>query len=186
MRNAAMTVLVLHEDMAADARPDEADILAQVTQISATMKVCHSSSVMSTDLDLAALGRPSPTASRRCVFNLVESLGGDGRMVHFVPALLQSAGVPFTGSVSDALYLSSQKLLAKQLDACQQDSDTGETWTSNDEPMKRQLVDRQIRVGACLVRHGRRLRGQGADGGAKKNRTCKEVARRRLVCRIVY
>jgi D-alanine-D-alanine ligase len=115
MTHSGLSVLVLHEDLGSDARPDEADTLAQVEQISATLKVLgYSVTVLSTDLNLAALGRAIAEIKPAFVFNLVESLGGDGRMVHFVPALLQSCQVPFTGSVSDALYLSSQKLLAKR------------------------------------------------------------------------
>ncbi len=59
-------------------------------------------------------GLRSSNYSPRCVFNLVESLGGDGRMIHFVPTLLSTAGIPFTGCSGDAIFLSSQKQLAKQ------------------------------------------------------------------------
>lgn len=114
MRHSPRSVLVLHEDMAADARPDEVDVLAQVTHVSAAMKAFHwSVSVLPADLDLAAMRAEIVRRKPALVFNLVESLGGDGRLIHLVPSVLQSIGVAFTGSGSDALYLSSQKLLAK-------------------------------------------------------------------------
>src|SRR5690606_1654341 len=49
-----------------------------------------------------------------CVFNLVEPLHGRGELISLVPALLESASIPFTGSGSDAITLSSQKILAKR------------------------------------------------------------------------
>jgi D-alanine-D-alanine ligase len=48
------------------------------------------------------------------VFNLVESLNGQDRLVHFLPALLDSMGIPYTGSKSEALHFTSNKILAKQ------------------------------------------------------------------------
>jgi len=48
------------------------------------------------------------------VFNLVESLGGDGRLLHLAPALLESIRQPFTGCGSDAMLLSTHKTLAKR------------------------------------------------------------------------
>ncbi len=114
MMHSPRSVLVLHEAMDADARPDEVDVLAQVTHVSAAMKAFHwSVSVLPTDLNLAATRAEIIRRKPSLVFNLVESLGGDGRMIHLVPSLLQSIGVAFTGSGSDALFLSSQKLLAK-------------------------------------------------------------------------
>jgi len=48
------------------------------------------------------------------VFNLVESLDGDGRLVDRVPALLESRAVPFTGCTARAVGATSDKLFAKQ------------------------------------------------------------------------
>lgn len=109
-----MTVLVLHEAIGPDARADELDTLVQVEQVSAALKqLGNKVSVLQTGLNLDAT--LSKIKSRRpdCVFNLVESLGGNGRMVHFVPALLALADAQFTGCGGDAIYLSSQKQLAK-------------------------------------------------------------------------
>lgn len=110
------SVLILHETPAEDARPDELDGLVQARQVAeAVTALGWRQSIMSTSLDLASTLTAIREQKPSCVFNLVESLGGDGRMIHFVPAMLGVAGVPFTGSNSDAIYLSSQKLLAKNL-----------------------------------------------------------------------
>lgn len=71
-------------------------------------------STLATDLDLSRTLAAISAANPECVFNLVESLQGNGRLVHVLPALLAACGKRFTGCDSDAMYLSSQKLLAKR------------------------------------------------------------------------
>jgi D-alanine-D-alanine ligase len=109
------SILVLHEALSAEARPDEADALDQVDVVSQSMReLGWSVSVLATGLELETTLASVAAAKPACVFNLVESLNRDGRLIHVVPALLSAAGVRFTGSGSDAMYLSSQKLLAKR------------------------------------------------------------------------
>lgn len=114
MKSANLSVLVLHEAIGPDGRADELDTLVQVEQVSAALKesgwgVTSLATSLELQTALAAIGEQSPD----CIFNLVESLAGDGRLVHIVPALLETAGFCFTGCSSDAFYLSSNKLLAK-------------------------------------------------------------------------
>ncbi|MDH5621969.1 MAG: D-alanine--D-alanine ligase [Gammaproteobacteria bacterium] len=114
--NIKRSALVIHEAIGAGARPDEDDTLAQVRHVSAALKESGwAVSVLAADLDLAQVQREITQQKPTLVFNLVESLGGDGRLIHFVPTLLQSCRIPFTGSGADAIYLSSQKRLAKRL-----------------------------------------------------------------------
>jgi D-alanine-D-alanine ligase len=115
MSSSPSGILVLHETLGADARADEIDALLQVEQVSATLRqLGWPVDILSTGLELettlAAVRKLAPA----CVFNLVESLQGNGRLIHFVPALLSVSGIPFTGCDSDAIYLSSHKLLAKK------------------------------------------------------------------------
>jgi D-alanine-D-alanine ligase len=115
MTNAPQCALVLHEAIDAGARPDEVDALAQMEHVSAALReLGWPVAVLPTGLNLAVTQHEISRLAPAFVFNLVEALGGDGRMIHLVPSLLQSSQVPFTGSGSDALFLSSQKLLAKR------------------------------------------------------------------------
>lgn len=110
------STLVIHEAIGAGARPDEDDTLDQVRYVSAALQESGwTVSVLAADLDLAALRQEILRQNPTLVFNLVESLGGDGRLIHFVPTLLQSSRIRFTGSGADAIYVSSQKRLAKKL-----------------------------------------------------------------------
>ena len=111
---ARKSVLVLHEAIGPDPRPDEVDTLVQVDGVSQALRALGwDVSRLETDLDLGKTLEGVTDASPSCVFNLVESLGGQGSLVHLVPSVLQSARVAFTGCRGDAMYLSSQKRLAK-------------------------------------------------------------------------
>ena len=48
------------------------------------------------------------------VFNLVESLGGADSLVYLSHAVLDAAGIPYTGNRSESLFLTTHKLLAKE------------------------------------------------------------------------
>jgi D-alanine-D-alanine ligase len=110
------SALVIHEAIGEDARPDENDTLVQVQNVSAALKESGwSVSVLAADLNLAEVQQTILRLNPTLVFNLVESLEGDGRLIHLVPTLLQSCRVPFTGSGADAIYLSSQKRVAKRI-----------------------------------------------------------------------
>lgn len=115
MTTQPVTVLVLHESIGADARVDDLDTLNMVGEVVAALRqLGRQVTSLPTSLDLDAALASIRTQQPDIVFNLVESPGGDARMSHFVPTLLRSAGFAFTGSDSDAIYLSSQKLLAKR------------------------------------------------------------------------
>ncbi len=106
--------LLLHDKLSAESRPDEADVLEQVAQVSAALESYGwQTRVQPVDLDLAAISKIIETEAPACVVNLVESLCGDGRLIPMVPAMLGHIGVPFTGSSSDAIHLSSHKEVAK-------------------------------------------------------------------------
>lgn len=107
-------VLILHDALDDSARPDELDSLVQAKQVAAALRRRgYAVAMAATDLDLSATLETIASHEPVCVFNLVESLGRNGRLIHVVPGLLEVAGVPFTGSGSDVMFLSSQKLIAK-------------------------------------------------------------------------
>jgi D-alanine-D-alanine ligase len=70
--------------------------------------------VLPVGLDLGALEEQLRDLAPRVVVNLVESLEGRGRLIHVVPALLESLGLPFTGCSASALGITSHKILAKR------------------------------------------------------------------------
>lgn len=110
-----MNIAILYADVSADSGKDEQDVLAQVEAVrNSLIELGHKTSLLPVSLDLhkaeADLGRIKPDL----VFNLVESLAGTGRFLHFAPALLEYLSIPFTGSGSESLYVTTGKILAKE------------------------------------------------------------------------
>lgn len=110
------SILVLHDAPSENARPDELDGFLQAQQVAAAIetlgwRVRLQPVGLNLHATLAGIRKKKPS----CVFNLVDSPGGDGRLIHFVPALLDVADIPYTGCGSDAIYLTSQKQLGKSL-----------------------------------------------------------------------
>lgn len=110
------SLIILHEEIATDARADELDALVQVREIAAALEQLGiPATTLAIGLDLEA-GLETLRARRpSCVFNLVESLGGRGELIGVVPRLLAAESIPFTGSGGDALHQTSHKVLAKRL-----------------------------------------------------------------------
>src|SRR5690606_24078498 len=65
-------------------------------------------------LDLSAASRSVKAASPDVVFNLVESLDGHGELIAAFPGLLDALKIPYTGAAAEALYLTTNKALARQ------------------------------------------------------------------------
>lgn len=110
-----MRIIVLHERIGAQPRPDDADTLVQADAVArAAGSLGHDVRILPMDLDLAAARRDLLGAGADLVFNLVEGLDGTGRLVHVAAGLLDHLGIPYTGSPTDALYLTSNKVVAKR------------------------------------------------------------------------
>ncbi|HEY2890382.1 MAG TPA: hypothetical protein VGJ31_07130 [Dongiaceae bacterium] len=115
-RRSASKVAILYGAVAADAAPDEQDVLVEVeTARAALAGLGFTPVIVPITLDLEAARQRLMHLRPGLVFNLVESVEGQGRLIHLAPALLESLGLPFTGSGADAAYVTSNKPLAKRL-----------------------------------------------------------------------
>lgn len=96
-------------------RPDEADTLEQVHQVRAALgRLGYATRELALGFDLTPLARLAD-APPALVFNLVEALAGDGRLIHLPAAVMEHAGLRFTGNSAAALALTTDKLLSKRL-----------------------------------------------------------------------
>jgi len=108
-------VAMLYDAAAADGPPDASDTLKEAAAIAAALEELGFEPVaVPVGLDLAALRSRLRELAPRVAFNLVESLEGNGRLLHLVPALLAALEVPFTGCSATALAVTSDKVLAKR------------------------------------------------------------------------
>ena len=109
-------IVLLHDVAAATGRPDSSDTLLEAQAIAAALaKLGYETATLPVGLDLGAVERSLHDLAPHAVFNLVESLEGRGRLLHLVPALLESLQVPFTGCSAHALALTSHKVAAKKV-----------------------------------------------------------------------
>ena len=111
-----MRVVILHSDVRACASADERDVLTQVEAVEGALKALgHEVLPMPFCLDLEAAAQRLRETACDLVFNLVETVGGQGRLIHLAPVLLDFLRIPYTGAGTEATFLSSNKLAAKKL-----------------------------------------------------------------------
>ncbi|MBU0463401.1 MAG: ATP-grasp domain-containing protein [Proteobacteria bacterium] len=96
--------------------PDEVDVINQRDLVKEACKnlncqvVCHTIGNNLMD-DMERVRNEQPDI----VFNLVESLWGKGELIYFAPAILNSLKIPYTGVPLDALFITTNKVLAKKI-----------------------------------------------------------------------
>jgi len=109
-------IVILHSDVAPNAGVDELDCLQQAQAVSEAMislgyEPIMLPFVMDLNENIAALRALQPDV----VFNLMETLAGRGSMIYFATALLDYLQIPYTGCLTDAMFLTSNKPLAKKM-----------------------------------------------------------------------
>jgi len=107
---------VLHDEPPPEPRPDEQDTQQQARLVAERLEASgHAATRIPFGLDLGAARRALAELAPDAVVNLVESVGGSGRLIHLAPALLEVEGLRFTGARSAAMFVTTNKLLAKRL-----------------------------------------------------------------------
>lgn len=110
-----MRVAILFNAISEKPMTDELDVLVQLEAISSALaRLGHEVDKVPCTLDLRAVVDRLVNDRPDAVFNLVECLEGYGRLIHVVPSVLDAMGVPYTGCPAEALYLTSNKILAKE------------------------------------------------------------------------
>ncbi|HEY1615803.1 MAG TPA: hypothetical protein VGF97_19180 [Rhizomicrobium sp.] len=111
-----MRVLVLHSDVPDGAPPDEIDTLLAAGAVAEALKACGHEVLL-------APFRPDPESvatllaalSPGCVFNLVDSVFGQGNIADLAPAMLELRGVAHTGATAAAIAVAADKPLTKRI-----------------------------------------------------------------------
>jgi len=111
-----MHVLVLHSDVAEDAPPDEQDTLATAGAVCSALRARgHEPAPSAFSPDPAQLKRALHESGAEVVFNLVESVLGQGDLAGVAAAMLARLRVPFTGASAAALSSAADKCFTKRL-----------------------------------------------------------------------
>ncbi len=108
--------VILHNQVGPDSPKDELDVLVQVEAVRRSLaELGYRVRVIPFSLDVGAALRALRRAEPLFVFNLVETVAGDGRLIHLAPALLDHLGLPYTGSGQESIFVTSNKVLSKRL-----------------------------------------------------------------------
>jgi D-alanine-D-alanine ligase len=109
-------VIILHSDIAPDAGEDELDCLKQADTIAGAVRILGYEPVLIPfTLDLGKNIEVLRLANPYVVFNLVETIGGSGSLIHIAPALLDFLQISYTGCRTDAMFITSNKPMAKKI-----------------------------------------------------------------------
>lgn len=110
------TVLIFHSPLPDNAPPDELDVLDEAEFFKAGLnELGYEAKVLPFPYALPELQEQLELFDPPLVVNLVETLFGNGRLVHMAPFLFEHFNVPFTGCPADATYITSNKILAKDI-----------------------------------------------------------------------
>jgi len=108
--------LILHSPVSPGAPDDEQDTMAQVREVSAELSAMGFDTVsLAFSLNMERIRDQLREQRPDFVFNLVEAVEGQDRFIVLAPVLLESLGMPFTGSGSRAVMGTTCKTAAKAL-----------------------------------------------------------------------
>lgn len=108
-------VAILHNRIESNT-PDELDVLAQKNLVSDACinlgyEVVYFTIGDDLKTDILSLSQAKPDI----VYNLVEATWGKGELIYLAPAILNAMRIPYTGVPLDALFITTNKVLAKRI-----------------------------------------------------------------------
>lgn len=109
-----LNCVILYNQLSENPTADEADVLDQVKVVGdmlTLLGVSHTELTFSLRLDLVEeeLKKRTPDF----VFNLVESINNNGKLLILSPALLAAMHIPFSGGSLEATFITTSKVLTK-------------------------------------------------------------------------
>ena len=111
-----MKVAVLHGKIMAGAAQDEQDVLVQVACVSqALAQLGYEPVPVALSLNMTEAADNLLAVKPAFVFNLVEAIEGRGNLIPCAPLLLDALQLPYTGAQTEAMFLSSGKITAKNI-----------------------------------------------------------------------
>ncbi|MFO7658970.1 MAG: ATP-grasp domain-containing protein [Bacteroidales bacterium] len=109
-------VIILHNEVTGQSNPDEIDVLQQARLVSdAYEDLGYKPFLMQLGKNLYDDIIKVKEANPLFVFNLVEAAFGKGELLYIGPALMHALHIPYTGVPHDALFLTTSKVLTKEM-----------------------------------------------------------------------
>lgn len=111
-----MKVVVLHSAVGENATNDEQDVLIQVESVfDALTMLGYDVFTLPFSINVADIRNAVEAIRPAFAFNLVETVEQEGRLIYTAPALLDHLRLPYTGASTEAVFATSNKILAKKL-----------------------------------------------------------------------
>ncbi len=108
-------IVILHNQVLTN-NPDEVDVISQRNLVKrACENLDFEVSCLTVGNDLMEDLLKVKDEDADVVFNLVEATWGKGELIYFAPAILNSYKIPYTGVPLDALFVTTNKVLAKKI-----------------------------------------------------------------------
>lgn len=109
------SVLIMHNSVTHESTADARDILEQVDSVQTALQSRnYRTATLAIDLRLDAVKSRLREESPDVVFNLVEAIDDCGQLVPIATGLLDHLQIPYTGSSTEGLLITGNKILAKQ------------------------------------------------------------------------
>ncbi len=109
-------IIIFHSPLPEGAPPDETDVLQEAVFFhDALIQTGFKVITKPFPYHQKDLMKLTETVQPIFVVNLVETLFSSGKLVHFAPFLFEHIRIPYTGCSAHAMYISSHKVLSKQL-----------------------------------------------------------------------
>ena len=109
-------LLLLINSISKESSKDELDVLVQAEAVERALEeLGHKPRRTSFGLNLEPVTEILENHRPDLVFNLVESVDGKGALIHLCPSLLDAFNIPFTGSGTFALIVTTDKIRTKQI-----------------------------------------------------------------------
>ena len=107
-----MRIALVHNEVGSHDTPDAKDVLMQAEAVRAAFLTSgHEMVNLACTLNLEDMRQKLTRIEPGLVFNLVESLGGYGSLIHLFPFLLEALGLSYTGADAEAMRLTSNRQL---------------------------------------------------------------------------
>ena len=109
-----MRVAIVHDAVGESDAPDARDAIVQADAVDRALGALgHTVCRIACSLNLLVVTSELRRRQVDLVFNLVESIGGQGRLIHLLPFCLDALPLPYTGAPAEAVMLTSSKTMAK-------------------------------------------------------------------------
>lgn len=106
---------ILYGEVSVSAPLDEQDVLVQVDTVSrALSELGYTPIRIPFSLQIGDVIKALQEIRPAFVFNLVESVAGWGNLIHLAPSILDVLHIPYTGARTEATFLTSHKIVAKE------------------------------------------------------------------------